>query len=74
MSEHCMTGNTRKASIKESGEELSQADWQRFDAAVADIQAERPPDDGPHEEGAKGARPEAPDAGEKASRDTEARG
>lgn len=32
---------TRKASIKETGEELSPADWERFDAAVADLKAER---------------------------------
>lgn len=31
----------RKASIKETGEELSQADWERFDAAVAKDKAER---------------------------------
>ncbi len=32
----------RKASIKETGEELSQEEWARFDAAVAKIQSERP--------------------------------
>ena len=32
---------TRKASIKETGEELSPADWERFDAAVAELKAER---------------------------------
>lgn len=32
---------TRKASIKESGEELSPAEWERFDAAVAQLKAER---------------------------------
>ncbi len=31
---------TRKASIKETGEELSQADWERFDAAVAAAKVE----------------------------------
>ena len=31
----------RKASIKETGEELSQAEWERFDAAVARLKAER---------------------------------
>ena len=31
----------RKASIKETGEEISQADWARFDAAVARAKAER---------------------------------
>lgn len=31
----------RKASIKETGEELSQAEWARFDAAVARLKAER---------------------------------
>ena len=33
---------TRKASIKETGEELSQAEWERFDAAVAEEKAKRP--------------------------------
>lgn len=32
----------RKASIKETGEELSQEQWARFDAAVADEKARRP--------------------------------
>lgn len=32
---------TRRASIKETGEELSQAEWARFDAAVARLKAER---------------------------------
>ena len=32
---------TRRASIKETGEELSQADWERFDAAVAEVKSER---------------------------------
>jgi hypothetical protein len=32
---------TRRASIKETGEELSQADWERFDAAVAQVKAEK---------------------------------
>ena len=31
----------RKASIKETGEELSPAEWARFDAAVARLKAER---------------------------------
>ena len=31
----------RRASIKETGEELSPADWERFDAAVAAAKAER---------------------------------
>ena len=31
----------RKASIKETGEELSEAEWARFDAAVARLKAER---------------------------------
>ena len=35
---------TRKASIKETGEELSPAEWERFDAAVAEVKGER--DDG----------------------------
>ena len=33
---------TRKASIKETGEEVSQTEWERFDAAVADEKARRP--------------------------------
>lgn len=32
---------TRKASIKETGEELSPADWERFDMAVAELKVER---------------------------------
>ena len=32
---------TRSASIKETGEELSAAEWARFDAAVAADRAER---------------------------------
>ena len=31
----------RKASIKETGEELSPSEWARFDAAVARLKAER---------------------------------
>ena len=31
----------RKASIKETGEELSPAEWARFDAAVARLKTER---------------------------------
>ncbi len=31
----------RTASIKETGEELSQSDWARFDAAVAEEKAKR---------------------------------
>ena len=38
---------TRKASIKETGEELTQADWQRFDAAVAATKADRAKVEGP---------------------------
>jgi hypothetical protein len=33
--------NNRIASVKETGEELSQEEWARFDAAVAEIRAER---------------------------------
>jgi hypothetical protein len=33
--------SNRKASIKETGEELSQEDWARFDAAVASVQRDR---------------------------------
>ena len=32
---------TRKASIKETGEELSQAEWDRFDAAIAETHVEK---------------------------------
>lgn len=32
---------TRRASIKETGEELSPSEWERFDAAVAAEKAER---------------------------------
>ncbi len=32
---------SRRASIKETGEELSRADWERFDAGVAEDRAER---------------------------------
>lgn len=32
---------TRKASIKETGEELAPDQWERFDAAVAELKAER---------------------------------
>lgn len=32
---------SRKASIKETGEELSPADWERFDAAVEELKQER---------------------------------
>lgn len=35
------TGASRIASIKETGEELSAEDWARFDAAIAQIKAER---------------------------------
>lgn len=31
----------RIASIKETGEEVSQEEWERFDAAVAEIRAQR---------------------------------
>jgi len=31
----------RRASIKETGEEISEAEWARFDAAVARAKAER---------------------------------
>lgn len=36
-----INGAQRKASIKETGEELTQEEWARFDAAVEQIQAER---------------------------------
>lgn len=32
---------SRKASIKESGEEISREEWARFDAAVAEVRGER---------------------------------
>ncbi len=33
--------NRRRASIKETGEELSPEEWARFDAAIAEMRAER---------------------------------
>ena len=45
----------RRASIKETGEELSPADWERFDAAVAAAKAERERAEAPE---TSGARPE----------------
>lgn len=44
---------TRRASIKETGEELSPAEWERFDAAVAAEKAKR-------KEGDEGEAGEAP--------------
>ena len=44
----------RSASIKETGEELSPAEWERFDAAVAAARAE-------HELPAEGDAARAPD-------------
>ena len=44
----------RKASIKETGEELSPTDWERFDDAVAALEAERARVDGV----ANGEKPE----------------
>ena len=49
---------TRKASIKETGEELSPADWERFDAAVAELKGERK---GDTPSGAPEERLEGPD-------------
>ena len=57
----------RRASIKETGEELSPADWERFDAGVAAAKAERgrradaPGSDGARDEdeGAECGRAEA---------------
>ena len=46
---------TRKASIKETGEELPPAEWERFDAAVDELKAERQRETAPdtQEEGLK---------------------
>ena len=50
---------TRKASIKETGEELSQAEWERFDAAVAAEKAERHEDEPSASDKAAGDRRDA---------------
>ena len=47
---------TRRASIKETGEELSQADWERFDAAVAQVKAEQVQAERQKEQASKPAR------------------
>ena len=49
---------TRKASIKETGEELSPADWERFDAAVADLKVERQRDEPPESSDEPAQRPD----------------
>ena len=48
----------RKASIKETGEELSPAEWERFDAAVEEIKAERKRrlDEGSNQDGTRAER------------------
>ncbi len=48
----------RRASIKETGEELSPAEWERFDAAVAAARVER------ELPAAAGATPDPVDAGD----------
>lgn len=53
---------TRTASIKETGEELSQADWARFDAAVAEAKAKRPVSEQDLEHPAEPGRQETKDA------------
>ena len=50
---------TRRASIKETGEELSQADWERFDAAVAEVKSERSSAEA-HDEETTERQPEPP--------------
>ena len=50
---------TRKASIKETGEEISQAEWERFDAAVAEEKAKRPAAE-PYERDATETDPNTP--------------
>ena len=51
----------RRASIKETGEELSAAEWARFDAAVAEAKTERersaPVDDVAPDSGGTGGHP-----------------
>lgn len=54
---------TRTASIKETGVEISQEEWARFDAAVAREKAERPPE-APHERGEAARDPAAERAGD----------
>ena len=51
-------GTMRKASIKETGEELSQEEWAAFDAAVAEEKARRPKAE-PYERGSADKEPEA---------------
>ena len=58
---------TRKASIKESGEELSQEEWDRFDAAVAEEKANRPEGE-PHERDSAVADPKSTGASQTARR------
>ena len=48
----------RRASIKETGEELSEADWARFDEAVAQAKAERGPA-GDQKDPAPGVKPQS---------------
>jgi hypothetical protein len=47
---------SRIASVKETGEEVSQADWKRFEDAVIS-EVERRPKAEPYERGAQAAEP-----------------
>ena len=53
---------TRTASIKETGDELRQADWPRFDAAIAEDKAKRPEPKPCLEHGIDSTRQETNDA------------
>ena len=61
MKDEFRTRMTRKASIKETGEEISQAEWERFDAAVAEEKAKRPEGE-PHDRDSSVAEPITPGA------------
>jgi hypothetical protein len=50
---------SRIASVKETGEELSQAEWKRFEDAVESEVEERPKAE-PYERGAQAAEPARP--------------
>ena len=40
---------SRTASVKETGEEVSSAEWERFEAAVHDVVQQRETDQGPRD-------------------------
>ena len=50
---------SRIASVKETGEELSQAEWRRFEAAV-ESEVEQRPKAEPYERGVQAAEPARP--------------